>query len=607
MMNDDRRDENENTDILIVDDTPGNLHLLSRILIKRGYRVREANDGKTALEAAQTLLPDLILLDIMMPDMDGYSVCDRLKSERKTAEIPVIFLSALDDVFDKVKAFKAGGVDYITKPFQFQEVLARVQNQLTIRKAEKKLRLLNAELEARVKQRTRELEVANAKLREMAFRDDLTNLPNRALFLQQLDRAIRGTAGDRNGNPGQEADCQFVVLFLDCDRFKMVNESLGHSVGDELLVAISQRLQSLLKPGDTLARLGGDEFAILVTDIEGRHQAIAIAERVLDVFSYPFSLRHQEVFINASIGIALSHLGYEKPEHLLRDADTAMYRAKDLGKGQYHIFDPSMYHKVSQTLQIENDLRRAIQQEEFIVYYQPIISLKTGKIAGFEALVRWHHPQKGLISPGLFIPVAEETGLIAQIGNWVFRKACDRLRHWRRQKLVDESLFVSVNVSARQFAQLDLVEQIKEVLARTQLAPQCLKLEITESAIMDNPKTAAAILESLRQEHIQLSIDDFGTGYSSLSYLHSFQVDTLKIDQAFVQRMDETRGKFGLVPVIVNIAKTMGMGVIAEGVETEQQLASLRRFDCEFAQGYLFAKPLEERQLLQLIESRPTW
>ncbi|MEB3885871.1 EAL domain-containing protein [Lyngbya sp. CCY1209] len=606
-MNDDRPDENENTDILIVDDTPGNLHLLSRILLKRGYRVREANDGKTALEAAQTLLPDLILLDIMMPDMDGYSVCAQLKSERKTAEIPVIFLSALDDVFDKVKAFQAGGVDYITKPFQFQEVLARVRNQLTIRKAEKKLRLLNAELEARVKQRTQELEVANAKLREMAFRDDLTNLPNRALFLQYLERAIRGTAGNGNGTAAPQPNRQFVVLFLDCDRFKMVNESLGHSVGDELLVAISQRLQSLLKSGDTLARLGGDEFAILVTDIDGRDQAIAMAERVLDVFSHPFNLRHQEVFINASIGIALSYLGYEKPEHLLRDADTAMYRAKDLGKGQYHIFDPSMHDKVSQTLQIENDLRRAIQQEEFIVYYQPIISLKTGQIAGFEALVRWHHPRRGLISPGLFIPVAEETGLITPIGNWVFRTACDRLRYWQQQKLVDESLFVSVNVSARQFAQLDLIEQIEQVLLQTQLDPQCLKLEITESAIMDNPKTATAILDSLRRQNIQLSIDDFGTGYSSLSYLHSFQVDTLKIDQSFVQRMDETRGQFGLVPVIVNIAKTMAMGVIAEGVETEQQLSSLRRFDCEFAQGYLFAKPLKERQLLKLIESRPTW
>ncbi|MGC9526116.1 MAG: two-component system response regulator [Limnospira sp.] len=607
MINDDRQDEIEQPDILIVDDTPGNLHLLSRILIKRGYQVCEANDGKTALEAAQTRLPDLILLDIMMPDMDGYSVCTQLKSDQKTAEIPVIFLSALDDVFDKVKAFQAGGVDYITKPFQFQEVLARVQNQLTIRKAEQKLRLLNAELEARVKQRTQELEVANAKLREMAFRDDLTNLPNRALFLQYLERAIRGMAGNGNGNATPQPNRQFVVLFLDCDRFKMVNESLGHSVGDELLVAISQRLQSLLKSGDTLARLGGDEFAILVTDIDGRDQAIAIAERVLDIFSYPFNLQHQEVFINASIGIALSYLGYEKPEHLLRDADTAMYRAKDLGKGQYHIFDPSMHDKVSQTLQIENDLRRAIKQEEFIVYYQPIISLKTGQIAGFEALVRWHHPRRGLISPGLFIPVAEETGLITPIGNWVFRTACDRLRYWQQQKLVDESLFVSVNVSARQFAQLDLIEQIKTCLIQTQLDPQCLKLEITESAIMDNPKTATAILDSLRRQKIQLSIDDFGTGYSSLSYLHSFQVDTLKIDQSFVQRMDEARGRFGLVPVIVNIAQTMGMGVIAEGVETEQQLSSLRRFDCEFAQGYLFARPLEERQLLELIESRPRW
>ncbi|MDT9178214.1 MAG: EAL domain-containing protein [Limnospira sp. PMC 1291.21] len=589
----------QESDILIVDDTPGNLHLLSRILRKKGYQVREAIDGKTALEEVNNKLPDLILLDIMMPDIDGYTVCNQLKSDPNTAEVPIIFLSALDDIFDKVKAFESGGVDYISKPFQFQEVLIRVKNQLTLRRTQQQLQILNTQLEARVEQRTKELEIANSKLRDMAFRDELTNLPNRALFLERLADGI--------DIKQQYPNYQFVVLLLDCDRFKMINESLGHSVGDQLLVAISKRLKSLLKPEDTLARLGGDEFAIMVNKIEDMAEAKTIAQKVLDSFSHPFVLPNQEVFINVSIGISLSHLDYQKPEHILRDADTAMYRAKDLGKGQYHIFDPSMHHHVSEKLQLENDLRRAITNNEFLVYYQPIIHLKTGKIAGFEALIRWQHPTKKLIPPVLFIPIAEETGLINAIGYLVLKSACEQFRSWQENKLINDSMFISVNVSARQFANMELSQQIQQILEATKLDPHCLKLEITESAIMDNPKTAVAILEGFKSQNVRLSIDDFGTGYSSLSYLHNFQVDTLKIDKSFVQRMDNNGSSCGLVPVIVNIAKTMKMGVIAEGVETPEQLSLLRSLECEFAQGYLFSPPLPESSLLDLISGNLTW
>ncbi|MGI0496501.1 EAL domain-containing protein [Limnospira platensis CENA597] len=598
-MSDNHPNNYQESDILIVDDTPGNLHLLSRILSKKGYKVREAIDGKTALQEVNNKLPDLILLDIMMPDIDGYAVCNQLKSEPYTAEVPIIFLSALDDIFDKVKAFEVGGVDYISKPFKFQEVLIRVKNQLTLRRIQQQLQVLNTQLEARVEQRTQELEIANSKLRDMAFRDDLTNLPNRALFLERLVDGIDVKQEHHNYN--------FVVLLLDCDRFKMINESLGHSVGDQLLIAISKRLKSLLKPEDTLARLGGDEFAIMVNKIEDMAEAKAMAQKVLESFSHPFFLPNQEVFINVSIGISWSHLDYQKPEHMLRDADTAMYRAKDLGKGQYHIFDPSMHHNVSEKLQIENDLRRAIKNDEFLVYYQPIIHLKTGKIAGFEALVRWQHPQKQLIHPVLFIPIAEETGLINAIGNLVLEKACKQFRSWQKSKLINDSMFISVNVSARQFANMDLSQQIQQLLEVTQLDPHCLKLEITESAIMDNPKTAVAILEGFKKQNVRLSIDDFGTGYSSLSYLHNFQVDTLKIDKSFVQRMDNNGSSCGLVPVIVNIAKTMKMGVIAEGVETSEQLSLLRGLECEFAQGYLFSQPLPESLLMELIAADKIW
>jgi diguanylate cyclase (GGDEF)-like protein len=586
-------------DILIVDDTLDNLHLLSRMLTRQGYNVRKALSGPMALTAAQTVAPDLILLDIMMPEMDGYQVCQHLKSDPQTSEIPIIFLSALDDVLDKVKGFQVGGVDYITKPFQFEEVLVRVQNQLALRAAELEIRVLNAELETRVKERTQELEAANTKLLEMALHDSLTGLPNRALLMTDLQASIHQAKANHN--------YQFAVLFLDCDRFKVVNDSLGHLVGDELLILIARRLNCCIKPQNTLSRLGGDEFAILLTEIPDFHYVITLADQILRCFSQPFNLERHEIFINASIGIVIGNYEYNEPEHLLRDADTAMYRAKALGKGQYHLFDPVMHTAALQRLQLETDLRRGIEQEELVVHYQPIICLNTGKIAGFEALVRWRHPKRGLVAPNLFIPIAEETGLITAIGHWVLSESCHQLRTWQKQDLIDPNLFVSVNLSVKQFAQTNLLEQIDQVLDHSQLHPDCLKLEITESAIMDNHRDIATILKELRKRHILMSIDDFGTGYSSLSYLHSFPVDTLKIDKSFVQRLNLESENIGLIPVIISLAKTMNMNVVAEGIELVEQLEILRELDCGFGQGYFFAKPLPAEQLIKFLSSTPQW
>ncbi|MFZ4443610.1 MAG: EAL domain-containing response regulator, partial [Planktothrix agardhii] len=552
-MNHYNLDPTKTEDILIVDDTPDNLHLLSRMLTRQGYNVRKALSGPMALTAVQTVAPDLILLDIMMPEMDGYEVCQNLKADAKTAEIPIIFLSALDDVLDKVKGFQVGGVDYITKPFQFEEVLIRVQNQLALRAAELEIRVLNAELEARVKERTQELEATNTQLLEMALHDSLTGLPNRALLMTDLRRSIHQAKANLN--------YQFAVLFLDCDRFKVVNDSLGHLVGDELLILIAHRLSCYVKPQNTLARLGGDEFAILLTEIPNFHDVTTLSDQILQCFSQPFNLERHEIFINASIGIVIGNCEYNEPEHLLRDADTAMYRAKALGKGQYHLFDPVMHTAALERLQLETDLRRGIEQEELVVHYQPIVSLITGRISGFEALVRWRHPKRGLIPPGLFIPIAEETGLITAIGYWVLSESCHQLRTWQQQNSIDPNLFVSVNLSVKQFAQPNLLEQIDQVLEHSQLSPDCLKLEITESAIMDNHQDVATILKELRKRRILISIDDFGTGYSSLSYLHSFPVDTLKIDKSFVQRLNLTSENIGLIPVIISLAKTMNMNV----------------------------------------------
>lgn len=604
---------NQKEDILVVDDTPENLRLLSSFLVREGYNVRKALTGQMALTAMDTVLPDLILLDIMMPNMDGYQVCEKLKCNPKTAAIPVIFLSALNDAFDKVKAFTVGGADYITKPFQFEEVLARVRLQLALKAANLQNQKLNSELEARVKERTCQLEAANKELKReiqerqllqikllnMALHDSLTGLPNRAFFMERLVELLKLAHED--------SEYQFAVLFLDCDRFKVINDSLGHLVGDELLVALTERLSSMLNPNNTIARFGGDEFAILLDKIDSIKNVTQVADQILKSFSYPFQLKRNEVFINASIGVALGNHHYEQAEHILRDADTAMYQAKMLGKGQFHVFDPTMHVAAMQALQLENDLRKAIHQEEFVIHYQPIISLITGRITGFEALVRWQHPTRGIVPPNLFIPLAEETGLINAIGKIVLSQACYQIKQWHQEKLIDESIVMSVNISARQFAQLDIVEQIDQILAETQINPQILKLEITESAFMNNFQSAKAILQKLHQRQIQLSIDDFGTGYSSLSYLHNFPVDTLKVDRSFVSQLDGTLESLGLIPAIKKIAETMKMSVVAEGIETEQQLAQLRELECEFGQGYFFAKPLPKKEATELIIASPRW
>jgi diguanylate cyclase (GGDEF)-like protein len=605
--------EPEKKDILLIDDMADNLRVLSSLLTREGYNVRKALNWQMALTACQTVLPDLILLDIMMPEVDGYEVCQRFKAWDLTANIPVIFISALDDVFDKVKAFKVGGVDYITKPFELQEVVVRVQNQLALRAAQLEVTKLNLELEQRVKQRTWELEKAlqklqgeinsrqqlQTKLLDIALHDSLTGLPNRVLFIRRIEKALN--------HAKQQANYQFAILYLDCDRFKVVNDSLGHLVGDELLVAISQRLRTTLAPVDTLARLGGDEFGILIENPTDINIVIEVAERILQQLALPFKLTRYEVFMNASIGISWGNRDYDRPEYLLRDADTAMYRAKDLGRARYHVFDPIMYQEAIQLLEIENDLRRAVARQEFIVYYQPIVSLLTGKIAGFEALVRWQHPIRGLILPSEFIPVAEETGLINSINTWVLQSACQQLRLWQHHPAIPENLTISVNLSARLFSQPNLIAQIDEILYETQVNPENLELEITESVIMENSHAVKTILQQLQERKIKLVMDDFGTGYSSLSYLHSFPMNALKIDKSFVKRMQENQDDMGLVPAMIGIADSMGMRAIAEGVETTAQLAQLRSLNCEFAQGFLFSRPITHQSVVNLLTTSPRW
>jgi len=425
---------------------------------------------------------------------------------------------------------------------------------------------------------------AEERLLHDALHDSLTGLPNRALFMDRL----RGAVARLRRRP----EYLFAVLFLDVDRFKVINDSLGHVAGDQFLVQLARIIAATIRrPEHTLARLGGDEFAILLDDIDKRDAATRVAERIFQALQSPIRIGSQEIFSSVSIGIAFSASEYLEAEEVLRDADTAMYQAKTTGKARSQVFDDSMHTRALRLLKLEHSLRRAVERHEFVLHYQPIVVLEDAKVAGFEALVRWEHPERGLISPSEFIHLAEETGLIYGIGRWTLQEACQRLAEW--DGAAGSPLSMSVNLSARQFSQADLIEQIQAVLSETGMPPERLKLEITESVIMENPEIAVAMLRRLKELGTRLCIDDFGTGYSSLSYLLRFPADTLKIDRSFVAALGRGGKNEDIVGAIVSLGRSLEMDVVAEGVETEEQRSILKNLGCGYAQGFFFSEPLD--------------
>ncbi len=838
--------------ILIVDDVPTNITVLTEILMSK-YKMICATNGLDALKVVASSSPDLILLDIMMPDMDGYEVCRRLQDDANTKNIPVIFLTAKSEEEDETKGLEIGAVDYISKPFSpailknkirihlelkqhrdhleelvrsrtlqitksneklQQEIAERVRAQDALKESEEQYRivfentatataiiekdyrisLVNSEFESLTKYPREEIEnkmglgqfaskndpslmseydrileirselipracetelvdssgitkpiylslsalpgtecgvisiidlsslkIAQdaftkqrayflqlfesspqailfintdgkiveinksfedlfgykveeikgqynkhitvpedlisedevfhrnilarkiisketyrenkngnlipvsilgypieindqveglfiiytdisqrkdfeAQLQHQAFHDSLTGIPNRILLLERLERALERSR--------RREEYTFSVLMVDLDRFKAVNDSLGHLAGDQLLKKISSQIQDCIRATDTIARLGGDEFAILIEEFKDPKEVFQIAKRIQSVAEASYIIERNEVCISASIGIVLETKSYKTAENILRDADIAMYRAKESGKASFKVFNKKMHEVAVESLKIENELRRAIQKDELTLYYQPIMDIKGSTLLGFEALVRWIHPDKGVIVPDKFIPIAEETGLIIPLGHMVIKKACRQLKEWQKTYPKVEKLTMSVNISVKQFMQVDLTDYISKTLHENNLKPDCLKVEITESLLMKQTKSMIDKLNTMKDIGIEVVLDDFGTGYSSLSYIQQFPIDNIKIDRSFIKGLDSETEEDSreIVKTIINLSKSLGLGVVAEGVERESQLDLLQSLKCDSVQGFYFSKPVDKNAAAELIK-----
>lgn len=593
--------------LLIVDDIADNRMVLIRRFERRGFVVEEASSGEEALTLISQREYDLVLLDVMMPDLDGVEVLRRLRADPKSANLPVIMVTARTASDDVVQALQVGADDYITKPVDFAVALARVNTQLTRRRAELEvlrtsaaLKQTNEALEERVQERTRDLmrinqqlqeEVAQRQLSEeaikfLAHHDALTGLPNRILFREKLSDAI--AAIDNGDHVG--------LLFIDLDGFKAVNDTLGHSVGDNLLRDIGERLKKIVGDNNLVARLGGDEFAVLLSRIDAAENAQTFAREIVASVAGIVQVDSHEVNVGASVGIVTSDSNAADLEELLRDADLAMYRAKSEGRGTWRVYNSEMDASAQSRRQLELDLRRALSVGDFRVYFQPIVNLATMQVTSFEALIRWDHATRGLVPPTEFITVAEDTGLIVPLGEWVIREACCHAATW------SEGVSVAVNLSPVQFARGNIVSTIVNALAVSRLRPDRLEIEITESALLERTEHTLNTLMQLRSLGIKISMDDFGTGYSSLSYLRSFKFDKIKIDRSFIQGLESDGENQAIVAAITSLGNRFGLQTTAEGVETSGQLDFVTREGCTEVQGRLFSMPVPANQVPKLLE-----
>jgi diguanylate cyclase (GGDEF)-like protein len=560
------------TSILLVEDNPGDTRLIQEML-------KEAWPGKfefrhsTTISDAIKQLPNpgdgCVLLDLKLPDADDVNTVAHLTAA--APDLPIVVLTGRDDETTALEAVQAGAQDYLIKGRVDGPLLSR-----TIRHAIERKRV-------------------EAHLAHQGLHDALTGLPNRVLFMDRLALALVRSA--------RRAPATVGVLFLDVDRFKAVNDSLGHDAGDELLLEVARRIQASLRPGDSVARFGGDEFCVLC--VAGETDVVAVAKRIAATLKEPFHLGRSEVVVSGSIGISLSGV-QSSPEQLVRDADAAMYRAKERGRGRYELFDEEMSTRAVKRLEIETRLRRAIDDGEFRLLYQPEVDIASGAIVAVEALVRWQHPERGLLPPAEFIQVAEDTALIVPLGEWVMREACRQRKEWRESHQVNGSaprLFL--NMSARQLARPDLVRTISQVVGESGVSSQDLGVEIAESVLMEDIETTLNTLNRLKELGLSLSIDDFGTGFSSLSHLKHLPVDTLKVDKSFIAGLGQDSDDSAIVSAAVSLAHALRLTAVAEGVESDSQLSELKQLGCDHFQGYFFARPMPGDSLSQLLASAP--
>ena len=628
-----------NASILIVDDKQANVLLLERMLHGAGYTcVTSTLDPRAVYELHREHRYNLILLDLQMPGMDGFEVMTLLKTLDSNSYLPVLVITAQPE--HKLRALQFGVRDFISKPFDLPEVLTRIHNMLEVqllhremqhhsqvleqtvqelRDTETGLRLSQVALltesaaladHAQQLQRANEHlvmstiaahelaeEIGRAKL-QMAYlaqHDALTGLPNRILLNDRLTQAM--ALAQRQGK-------QLALMFLDLDRFKYINDSLGHSVGDQLLLSVAHHLTAAVRGSDTVCRQGGDEFVILLADVEHARDAALSAEKILTALTAPHRIDQLELHVTVSIGISIYPEDGQDVDSLIKSADTAMYHAKENGRNNFQFFEPNMNALAVERHAIESGLRRAMERQELVLHYQPKINLESGTITGVEALVRWQHPQRGLILPEQFVWIAEDCGLIIPIGTWVLGEACRQAQSWQDAGL--PPMAVAVNISAIQFRHRDFLEHLTRILKDTGLAPHCLELELTESVLMHDATTTLTVLNGIKTLGVRLAIDDFGTGYSSLSYLKHFQIDTLKIDQSFMRDITHASADTAdaaIITAVVCMGKSLNQRVIAEGVETREQLAFLQAHGCGEGQGYFFSRPVTAEALLTLLRT----
>ncbi len=574
----------KSTHVLVIDDQPEIRTILCEML-RESYTCTEAGSAEEALSFLGDNTFDLVISDINMGGMSGLEMIPQVHAAMPNTV--VMMISGENNIESAIEAMRVGAFDYIVKPFDLQRVDAAVRRALDHHELLVAKDRHENHLEELVRQRT-------AELNHRANHDALTDLPNRTLFEDRLSQALVNAQRNRQ---------MVAVLFLALDRFKKVHDTLGHALGCRLLQDVAHRLTKSANEGSTVARFEGDEFGLLLTQV-GRPDVNDIVETISQVnesLKLPFALDDNEVFITTSIGASLYPVDGEDVATLLKNAGAALYRAKEQGGNNYQFYTADMNAKALKRLTLENNLRRALEREEFELHYQPQISTFSGRVSGVEALVRWKHPELGLVSPSEFIPLAEDTGLIVQIGEWVLRSACEHCKKWQDEGF--GSLSVAVNISARQFQQQELSDVVARILVDTRLDPHCLELELTESSIMKNAESAVVMLDKLKRMGVRISIDDFGTGYSSLGYLKRLPIDLLKIDSSFVRDVTSDSDDAILVEAIVSLAHNLGLKVIAEGVETEEQLSFLSQLECDAWQGFLYSKPVPSHALIELLRA----